>query len=128
MKKIIIIAFVIILILVFGVTIGKVGFGTGNGSEKGNQVLDSFSEEKQAVAQQDQEVVIRIDENKIYVGEEECTDIEDLKDRIVKINSQGNTTQYALEHEYAIKATYDEVVQVLFNLEETLGISIDYRE
>jgi len=128
MKKIIMVVVMIVLILIFGVTIGKVGFGTGNGSEEGNQVLDSLLEEKQAVAQQDQEVVIRIDEDKIYVGEEECTDIEDLKDRIIKINSQENVTQYVLEHEYAIKATYDEVIQTLFSLEETLGISIDYKE
>lgn len=126
MKKIIIIAVVGILILVFGVTIGKAGFGTGDGSGKGNQVLDSIKEEKQAVTQQDQKVVIKIDEDKVYLDEEECTDIEDLKDRIVEINSQENVMQYVLEHEYAIKATYDEVIQTLFTLEETLGISIDY--
>lgn len=127
MKKIIIIA-VVVLILISCLTIGKAGFGTGDGSEKGNQVLDSITEEKQAIMQQDRKVIIKIDEDKVYVEEEKCTDVEDLKDRIIKINSQENDTQYVLEHEYAIKATYDEVMQTLLNLEETLGISIDYKE
>lgn len=126
MKNIIIIV-VIVLVLAY-LTIGLGGFGTGDGSGDGNQVLNDLAEEKKDEESQDKEVIIKVEENKIYVGEEECAGIEDLTDRISKINSQGKETEYVFEHEYAIKVTYDEVKQTLINLEETLGISIDYRE
>ena len=54
-------------------------------------------------------------------------DAEDLADKISKISSQQKETEYIFEHEHAIKATYDEVMQTLNNLEETLEIKIDYR-
>lgn len=130
MKNIIIA--VIIAVLVFGcvgaVAIGLKGFGTGNGTGDGNQILSAFAEEKQDEEPQGKEVIIKVEENRVYVGEEECTDIKDLTDKISKINSQGNDTEYIFEHEYAIKATYDEVRKTLMNLEETLGISINYGE
>lgn len=127
MKNIIIIVIVLVL-LCAGLTIGLGGFGTGNGSGDGNQVLSAFAEEKQDEEPQDKDVIIKVEENKIYVEEEECTSIEDLTDKISKISSQGKDAEYIFEHEYAIKATYDEVKETLMNLEETLGISIDYRE
>ena len=71
--------------------------------------------------------VLKSEENKIYVGEEECDDAKDLADKISKISSQQKETEYIFEHEHAIKATYDEVMQTLNNLEETLEIKIDYR-
>lgn len=128
MGKIIIVIVIVLILAVGGLTIGLGGFGTGDGSGDGNQVLNAIAEEKNEEEQQDKEVIIRVEENKIYVGEEECADVEDLTDRICKISSQGKDTKYVFEHEYAIKATYDEVKQTLINLEETLGISIDYGE
>lgn len=129
MKKVIILgAIFLVLVAGVGLRIGFGGFGTGDGSGDGNQVLSASAEEKQDEAPQDKKVIIRVEENKIYIGEEECANIEDLIDRISKINSQGTDTEYIFEHEYAIKATYDEVKKTLMDLEETLGISIDYRE
>lgn len=134
MKNIILIVVIILFLVCFGgLTIGLGGLGTGDGSGEGNQVKSAFAEEKkneepQDEEPQDKEVIIKVEENKIYVGEEECADIEDLTDRISKISSQGKDTKYVFEHEFAIKATYDEVKQTLMNLEETLEISIDYRE
>lgn len=129
MKKVIILgAIFLVLVAGVGLRIGLGGFGTGDGSGDGNQVLNASAEEKQDEAPQDKKVIIRVEENKIYIGEEECANIEDLIDRISKINSQGTDTEYIFEHEYAIKATYDEVKKTLMDLEETLGISIDYRE
>ena len=138
MKNIIIIVVIVLVLACVGLTIGLGGFGTGDDSGDGNQVLSAFEEEKQDEEPQDkdkidadsqnQEIIIRVEENKIYVGEEECAGIEDLTDRISKISSQGKDTEYVFEHEYAIKATYDEVKETLMNLEETLGISIDYGE
>ncbi len=126
MKKVII--FVVILIfLACGVVIGKRGFDLGDGSKEGNQVLVASETDKIDADSQNQEIIIRVEENKIYVGEEECDDAEDLADKISKISSQQKETEYIFEHEHAIKATYDEVMQTLNNLEETLEIKIDYR-
>lgn len=146
MKKVIISLVGLVVIIVAGVgivrsgLIGKFGgFGSG-GNGDGNQVLSTLAEEKEEINDevqvneeskeelQDKEVIIRVEENHIYVGEEECEDVEDLKNKISVICSQGKDIKYTFEHEYAIKATYDEVKQTLINLEETLGIFIDYME
>ena len=128
MGRIIIIVVVIVLILTCGITFVLRGFGTGDGSGDGNQVINVHTEEKNDVELQDEDVIIKVEENKIYFEGEECADVEDLTDRISKISSQKKDMKYVFEHEYAIKSTYDEVKQTLINLEETLGISIDYRE
>lgn len=128
MKKMIIIVMIVLILGYGGLTIGLGGFGTGDGSGDGKQVLNAFAEEKKNEEPQHKEVIIKVEENKIFVDGEECADIQDLTDRISKISSREKETKYVFEHEYAIKATYDEVRQILINLEETLGISIDYRE
>jgi len=128
MQKIIIIIVILLILVCGGLTVGLGGFGTGNGSGDGNQVLNFFADEKKDEKLQDKEVIIKVEEDKIYVGEEECADVEDLTDIISKISSEGKNTKYVFEHEYAIKATYDEVKQTLINLEEIWGISIDYKE
>lgn len=128
MKNIIIIVVIMLVLTCVGLKFRLDGFGTGDGSGDGNQVLSAFAEENQDEEPQDKEVIIKVEENKIYIGEEECAGIEDLTDKISKISSQGKDTEYVFEHEYAIKATYDEVKETLMNLEETLGISINYRE
>lgn len=130
MKKVAIVA-IIVLLLSCGIGIGVSGFGTGDGSGEGKQNLDDPTEEreeKQDKKAQGTEVIIRVEENKIYVGEEECVDIEDFEDKISKISSQKVGARFVFEHEYAIKATYDDVKRSLINLEETLGISINYKE
>ena len=133
--KIIFIIVGILLVLGGGVIIGLGGHGTGNGSGGGNQVTEVSTEEmketevENEAEAQDNNIIIRVEENQIYVGEEECAGVEELADKISKINSQqGKDARFVFEHEYAIKATYDEVKQTLTDLEETLGISIDYRE
>lgn len=127
-KIIIIVAIVAILIFAGGLTIGLGGFGTGDGSGDGKQVLDAITEEKKDTESQNEEVIIKVEENIIYFKGEECTNIEELTDKISKICYQKNDIKFVFEHEYAIKSTYDEVKQTLINLEETLGISIDYKE
>lgn len=125
----------ILLVLGRGAIVGLRGHGAGDGSGGGNQVTEVSSEEMKETEVQneaeaeDNNVIIRVEENQIYVGEEECTGVEELADKLSIINSrQGKDARFVFEHEYAIKATYDEVKQTLIDLEETLGISIDYRE
>lgn len=118
-----------LVILGGGLTIGLGGFGTGDGSADGKQSLDVLAEEVEVSEEiEGKEVIIKVEENKIFIGEEECTGIEDLRDRISRISSQEGDTKFIFEHEYAIKATYDEVKQTLIDLEEILEISIDYKE
>lgn len=129
MKKIIIFIGIIIAVSCFGISFGKHGFGTGNGSGEGNQKLAvAVKEDQKKETLQNKEIIIKVEENQVYVGEETCVDLEDLSDKISKINSQEKNIKYIFEHEYAIKATYDDVKKTLLNLEETLGISVDYRE
>lgn len=129
MKKIIT-YFLIVAILVCGLIIilGRFRNGNGSGNGDGNQSLNILAGEAEEEELQDKEIIIKVEENKIYFGKEECTDVEDLTDRISKISSQEKDMKYVFEHEYAIKSTYDEVKQNLINLEETLEISIDYKE
>lgn len=128
-KLAIVIIVVIIVVFGLGISIGKHGFGTGNGNGEGTQQLTvDVKEEHKEETPQSEEVIIKVEEDQMYVGEEECADLEDLSDKISKINSQDKDVKYIFEHEYAIKATYDEVKKTLLNLEETLGISIDYGE
>lgn len=127
MWKIVIIVVVIGGLLAYGgFKWGVGGFGTGGGSGKGTQILNAITEEKKDESSQkkNEEVIIKVEEDKIYVAEEECKDVEDLKEKIKIINANGESKKYFFEYEYAIKATYDEVRKALFDLEETLGISI----
>lgn len=130
MSKIIIPVLIIVIILVLagGLILGKGGFGTGDGSGDGNKVLNDITVEKKDEETQSEEVIIKVEENKIYFNDEECSNVEELTDRISKISSQKKDIRFVFEHEYAIKSTYDEVKQTLINLEETWGISIDYKE
>ncbi len=117
--------FIIGVLLFGGLKFGVGGFGTGNGKEAGQQAVASIDEEKEKPPDQE-EVIIRVEETKIYLGTEECADIEDLKNRITESATEGK--KYTFEHEYAIKKTYDEVKKTLAFLEETLKISINYKE
>ena len=129
MKKIIGFVIVILAIGLIVFLLFKLGIiGFGNGSGNGNQILNLNTEENKDEETQNEEVIIKVEENKIYFGQEECADTDDLKDRINKIHSQNKDTKFIFEHENAIKSTYDEVKKILISLEETLEISVDYNE
>ena len=126
MKKFIIKGIIIIvgiIVIIGGIVLLRVHFGGGKSGENGNAILNVVTEENKEL--KNTEVVIKVEESKIYVDGEECTDVDELKDRIKKINSQKNDIKYVFEHEYAIKATYDEVKQALNDLEKVLEIAID---
>lgn len=128
MLKALIAIIVLVIVLAGGIFIGKSGFGTGNGSGEGSQQLSIVEEDNNEELSENEEIVIAVEEEKIYVNGEECADIEDMTDKISTISSQNKDIKYVFEYEYAIKATYDEVREALVNLEETLGISVDYKE
>lgn len=67
-------------------------------------------------------IVIVIDWDKIIINDSEYSNIEEMKDQIVKSGCQ----KIDLQHADASKEALDEVVNVLKEIEETLGIVVNY--
>lgn len=132
MKKILLVAVVIVVIVAVGcgVKLGLKGLGTGGGSEEGTQSLLSNVAEKTENTKEDANhtVIVKVDESNIYINDELCENVEALKEKISEIDSKDKNVKFTFEHEYAIKATYDEVEKALVELEEILDININYNE
>ena len=67
-------------------------------------------------------IVIIIDWDKIIINDSENSNIEEMKDQIIK----SGCKKIELQHTDANKETLDEVVDILKDIEKTLGIDIDY--
>lgn len=67
-------------------------------------------------------IVIVIDWDKIIINDSENSNIEEMKDQIVK----SGCKKIDLQHTDASKETLDEVIDILKEIEETLGIDINY--
>lgn len=87
------------------------------GGEAGNEesVLEIGKEKSDTI-------VIVIDWDKIIINDSEYSNIEEMKDQIVK----SGCKKIDLQHVDASKETLDEVVNVLKEIEETLGIDVNY--
>lgn len=66
--------------------------------------------------------VIVIDWDKITVDDNECDDIEEMKEQIIK----SGCKKINLQHTDANKVTLDEVTDALEEIEETLEIEVNY--
>lgn len=117
----------LLLIVIFAVLfytgiLGGGGFGFGPGG--GDGVTDSDGGTDTSAEEEISNVItIRIDESSIYFGDQSCADVEELKQKIMET---GNAKEYELIHDTAIKAVYDEVVEVLAELEKALEITVEY--
>lgn len=67
-------------------------------------------------------IVIIIDWDKIIINDSENSNIEEMKDQIIK----SGCKKIDLQHTDASKETLDEVVDTLKEIEETLEIDINY--
>lgn len=67
-------------------------------------------------------IVIIIDWDKIIINDSENSNIEEMKDQIIK----SGCKKIELQHTDANKETLDEVVDILKDIEKTLGIDISY--
>ena len=67
-------------------------------------------------------IVIVIDWDKIIINDSEYSSIEEMKDQIVK----SGCKKIDLQHTDANKEALDEVVNVLKEIEETLGIVVNH--
>lgn len=101
----------------FGLGGGNSGSGSGSQDISGSAPVSDSSETNIAV--------IRIDGNDIYLDGEKCENAAALKDKITALSTKKD---YEIDHSAAIKATYDEVKQVLTELENALDINVNYNE
>lgn len=109
---------IIIAVLYFTGILGGGGFGLGGGSGSSDGGSETSAAEETSNI-----ITIRIEESSIYFGDELCADKEELKQKIIDI---GNTKEYELIHDNAIKSVYDEVIEVLSELETALELKINY--
>lgn len=93
-------------------------------------MIQNFEEVPQLeVIQEDSNyIVIKVEDSSIWIEEENCATVEELKDIISKYQSEGNDKEYFFAHDQAIKSTYDEVKQALIDLEDTLEIKVQYND
>ena len=113
-----------LLILLFG---GQFGFGPGRGLGFGESVTqtDTTEEVREAESTESKEIVIKVVEDKIYYGDAEVADIEELKAKISDDEAKGAT--FVFESEYGIKSTMDDVHALLEELEKSIGIQVEYK-
>lgn len=67
-------------------------------------------------------VTIVVDWDKIIVDGSECSDVEEMKDEIIR----SGCKKIELQHNDANKVTLDEVQNILKEIEETLEIDVNY--
>lgn len=102
---------------------GGNGFGLGGGDSRSSGSVSGSVPESDS--SESNTAIIRIDGNDIFLDGEQCENAAALKD---KITALGTKKDYELDHSSAIKSTYDEVKQVLSELENALDIKVNYNE
>ena len=116
--------FIVLLLAVIYLLLTSKGFGFGKGDGEKN---DNGSSTEVTTEAEKNEITILVDEQKIFLDGEECKDANDLKDKITKLQSSGNTKPYVLDDSNAIKSTADEVKDVLQSLKDGIGIDIELK-
>ncbi len=115
----------VIAVLIIFKPFGGNGFGLGVGNSGSSVSSDVSGSDPVSDSSESDTVVIRIDGNDIYFDGEKCDNAAALKDRITSL---GTKKEYSIDHSAAIKSTYDEVKQVLAELENALDIKVSYNE
>lgn len=115
----------LIAILVIFKPFGGDGFGIGGGNSGGSSSSDVSGSAPVSDSSESNIAVIRVDGNDIFLDGEKCENAAALKE---KITATGTNKEYSVDHSSAIKSTYDEVKQVLDELENALDIKVSYNE
>lgn len=102
-------------------SIDKLG-GEESSDEETSDVESSEESAGETEEEKSDTVVITIDWDKIVINESECSNIEEMKDKIIKLGCK----RIDLQHIDASKKTLDEVIAALREIEETLEIDINY--
>ena len=110
-----------LLILLFG---GQFGFGPGRGLGFGDAATtaDTENEVQESESAKENQITIKVVEDKIYYGDEELSGIDELRTRITDDDAAGAT--FVLDSEYPIKSTMDDVMALLDELEKSIGITV----
>lgn len=126
--------FLIILLLILAILVllffNPFGWGNGGAFGLGGQSSsDSSPNNSSAVSDNSEQsaadtVTITIDNEDIYFDGELCDETA-LKEKIISL---GTEKKYELEHSRAIKSAYDSVKAILAELEDALGITVNYNE
>ena len=112
----------------FGNGVGLGFGGNGEGDESSGNVAsvsvmsDEVDEETETEVEEKMEILIKVDEDKIFYDDVECKDVEELKDLICKDAGDGLNFKY--ENKYAIKSVDDDVKQLLEDLKGSIGITV----
>lgn len=125
-----IVVFVLVVALIGGTVFGLKSCSTGGGSGEGigigagtpaTESIASGSDSPENTQAAEAKAEIKIEDDKIYFDGELCADENDLKD---KITAMGTQKEYYFIHDKAIKATYDQVNDVLLDLKDALDITV----
>lgn len=101
----------------------RFGAGTGDGSGVvSGSSISTNKPSKSDLSKENKNSEIRIEEKDIYFDGELVDNVDNLKQKIIDI---GTEREYTFVYDNAIKSTYDKVNEVLSELENTLGITIN---
>lgn len=115
----------LVAVLIIFKPFGGDGFGIGGGNSGGSSSSDVSGSAPVSDSSESNIAVIRVDGNDIFLDGEKCENAAALKEKITAI---GTNKDYSVDHSSAIKSTYDEVKQVLDELENALDIKVSYNE
>ena len=114
---------VIIGVVIFVLSNLRFGAGTGDGSGVvSGSSISTNKPSKSDLSKENKNSEIRIEEKDIYFDGELVDNVDNLKQKIIDI---GTEREYTFVYDNAIKSTYDKVNEVLSELENTLGITIN---
>jgi|GluameStandDraft_1065615.scaffolds.fasta_scaffold06400_2 hypothetical protein len=114
---------VIIGVVIFVLPNLRFGAGTGDGSGVvSGSSISTNKPSKSDLSKENKNSEIRIEEKDIYFDGELVDNVDNLKQKIIDI---GTEREYTFVYDNAIKSTYDKVNEVLSELENTLGITIN---
>ena len=88
--------------------------GSADEDDKDGQTTEAQAATEAVDPAADGKIVITVSDGKISADGKECKDAAELKEYILSVNKDG--TAYELVDDHAIKATYDEVKEVLSGL------------
>ncbi len=94
------------------------------GVKESSQIILFTSQESEGETEKVETIIVRIEQDSIFVNDQECKDIDELEEMIIDSGCSG----IELNHEEAFKNTKDSVVEVLENIESTLGIEVNYND
>lgn len=124
MKKILVIVGLVVVAIIIFMIPRSLGFGDGQGSRIGSPIeknlntiipVEATKQNSGKDSSESNLVIIKIQENKVFIGKEEYINSEELRTYLENTNTDKMI--YELEEERAILATYEWVKKVFEDLQ-----------